>query len=125
MAYFLISYDASVEEYPDALKDIVVLLSEEFGVYRIGRPVASTLLFEVNAGRWSIEDVAAKIKNSFDGNFGFVLSRVSYRDKENKVLVVPKQNQKLCDNFDDVLSELKDDGRICNGVENIGDIFSR
>ena len=125
MAYYLISYDASVEEYPDVLKDIVVLLFEELDVYRIGRPVASTLLFKVDAEKWGIEDVAELIKNHFDGDFGFVLSRVSYRDKENKVLIVPKQDQELCDNFDDVLDELKKDGKICDGVENIGDIFNR
>jgi len=113
MAYYLISYDASTEEYPDALKDIVALLFEEFDVYRIGRPVASTLLFEIDAKKWSIEAVAELINDHFNGDFGFVLSRVSYRDNENKVLIVPKQDQKLGDNFDDVLEELKDDGRIC------------
>ena len=125
MAYYLISYDDSIEEYPGVLKDIVALLFEEFDVYRIGRPVASTLLFEIDAKKWSIEAVAELLKDNFNGDFGFVLSRVSYRDNEYKVSIVPKQDQKLSDNFDDVLEELKDDGRICDGVENIGDIFNR
>ena len=124
MAYYLISYDASVDEYPDALKDIVGVLFENFDVYRLGRPIASTLLFEVDAEKWSIEEIAVVIKGHFERDFGFVLSRVSYRDKEHKVLIVPKQDQELCNNFDDVLEELKDEGRICDGVENIGDIFN-
>ena len=82
-------------------------------------------LFEIDAKKWSIEAVAELLKDNFNGDFGFVLSRVSYRDNEYKVSIVPKQDQKLSDNFDDVLEELKDDGRIGDGVENIGDIFNR
>ena len=124
MAYFILSYDASKDDYPAALEDIVVLLFERFQVFKIGRPVESTLLFEVDADKYSVETLKKALVNKFPEKFGFALSCVSYRNSAYQASIFPKSDDDLESGFDEILEKLKSEARICVGVKNLKGLFN-
>ena len=123
MAYYMLSYDASKDDYPEALEDIVVLLFERFQVFKIGRPVESTLIFEVDADKHSVATLKKDLIDEFPAKFGFAISRVSYRDSAYQASICPKSDDDLESGFDVILEKLKSDARICVGVENLKGLF--
>lgn len=123
MAYYMLSYDASKDDYPDALEDIVVLLFERFQVFKIGRPVESTLLFEVDADKYSVATLKKGLIDKFPEKFGFALSRVFYRNSAHQASICPKSDDDLESGFGVILEKLKSDARICAGVENLKGLF--
>ena len=123
MAYYMLSYDASKDDYPEALEDLVVLLHEQFDVFKIGRPVESTLVFEVDADKYSVATLKKALIDKFPEKFGFVLSRVSYRYSAYQASICPKSDDDLDGGFDVILEKLKSEARICAGVENLKRLF--
>ena len=125
MVYYMLSYDASKDDYPEALEDLVVLLHEQFEVFKIGRPVESTLFFEIDAGKYGVATLKKALIDQFPEKFGFALARVFYRDNEYQASVCPKSDDDLESGFDMVLEKLKSEARICVGVENLKGLFRR
>ena len=123
MAYYMLSYDASKDDYPEALEDIVALLFERFEVFKIGRPVESTLIFEIDADKHSVATLKKALIGKFPEKFGFSISRVFYRNSVYQASIWSKSDDDLESGFDVILEKLKGDARICAGVENLKELF--
>ena len=123
MAYYMLSYDASKDDYPEAIEDLVVFLYERFEIFKIGRPVESTLIFEVDADKHSVVTLKKALIDEFPEKFGFAISRVSYRNSAYQASIWPKSDDDLERGFDVILEKLKSEARICAGVKNLKGLF--
>lgn len=124
MSWYHLTWDADSEKHPNVPKEMAILLcNSPFNVRKIGRPIESTIVFQMTGYEKDVKDLYNAICGRFNSSFNCILSRVAnvpHQDKSSHVYIVgegmPKEHETP---FGTILDELKGKGEIDKNVENV------